>query len=48
MTVAMFQNIQDAVQEQKQEFHAFDDVTVLVTEQIGKVMPLVKKTSQQF
>ena len=34
--------------EQKQGFHTMDDVTALVIEQIGKVMPLDEKTAGQF
>ena len=48
VTAAMLQNIQNAAQEQKQELHTVDDVTALVTEQIGKVMPLDEETSEQF
>ena len=48
MTAAMFQNIRNAVQEQKQELHTFDDVTVLDAEQLEKVMPLDEETSEQF
>lgn len=48
VTAAMLQNIQSAAQEQKQELHTVNDVTVLVTEQIEKVMPLDEETSKQF
>lgn len=48
VTAAMFQNIRNAVQEQKQELHTFDDVTVLDAEQLEKVMPLDEETSEQF
>ncbi len=48
VTAAMFQNIQTAAQEQKQELHTIDDVTALVAEQIEKVMPLDDETSEQF
>lgn len=44
VTAAMLQNIQSAAQ----ELHTIDDVTALVTEQIGKVMPLDEETSEQF
>lgn len=40
--------IQNAAQEQQQELHTLDDVTALVTEQIGTVMPLDEETSEQF
>ena len=48
VTAAMFQNIQTAAQEQKQELHTIDDVTALVVEQLEKVMPLDDETSEQF
>ena len=48
VTAAMFQNIQTAAQEQKQELHTIDDVTALVAEQLEKVMPLDDETSEQF
>ncbi len=48
VTAAMFQNIQNAAQEQKQELHTIDDVTALVAEQLEKVMPLDEETSEQF
>ena len=48
VTAAMFQNIQTAAQEQKQELHTIDDVTALVAEQLKKVMPLDKETNEQF
>lgn len=48
VTAAMLQTIQNAAQEQKQELHTVDDVAALVAEQVGKVMPLDKKTSEQF
>ena len=48
VTAAMFQNIQNAAQEQKQELHTIDDVTALVVEQLEKVMPLDEETSKQF
>ena len=48
VTAAMFQNIQPAAQEQKQELHTIDDVTALVAEQLEKVMPLDDETSEQF
>ena len=48
VTAAMFQNIQTAAQEQKQELHTIDDVTALVGEQLEKVMPLDDETSEQF
>ena len=44
----MLQNIQNAAHEQKQELHTVDDVMAMVTEQIGKVMPLDEETSEQF
>ena len=48
VTTGMLQNIQNAAQEQQQEFHTIDDVTALVTEQIGKVMPLDEETNEHF
>lgn len=48
VTAAIFQNIQTAAQEQKQELHTIDDVTALVAEQLEKVMPLDEETSEQF
>ena len=48
VTAAMFQNIQTAAQEQKQELHTIDDVTALVAEQLEKVMPLDDETNEQF
>lgn len=48
MTAAMFQNIQNAAQEQKRELHTINDVTVLVAEQLEKVMLLDEETSEQF
>ena len=48
VTASMFQNIQNAAQEQKQELHTIDDVTALVEEHIEKVMPLDEETSEQF
>ncbi|WP_302953202.1 helix-turn-helix domain-containing protein [[Clostridium] scindens] len=48
VTTGMLQNIQNAAQEQQQELHTIDDVTALVTEQIGKVMPLDEETSEHF
>lgn len=44
VTAAMLQNIQNAAQ----ELHTVDDVTALVTEQIGKVMPLDEKAADLF
>lgn len=48
VTAVMFQNIQNAAQEQKQELHTIDDVTALVAEQIEKVMSLDEETNEQF
>ena len=48
VTAAMFQIIQTAAQEQKQELHTIDDVTALVAEQLEKVMPLDEETNEQF
>ena len=48
VTAAMFQTIQNAAQEQKQELHTVDDVTALATEQTGKLIPLDEETSEQF
>lgn len=48
VTAAMFQNIQTAAMEQKQELHTMDDVTALVTKQIERVVPLDRETAGQF
>lgn len=48
VTAAMFQSIQSAAMEQRQELHTIDDVTALVAEQLEKVMPLDEETNEQF
>lgn len=48
VTAAMFQNIQNAAQEQKQELHTIDDVTALVAEQLEKVMLLDEEATDLF
>ena len=48
VTAAMFQSIQSAAMERKQELHTIDDVTALVAEQLEKVMPLDEETNEQF
>lgn len=48
VTAAMFQSIQSAAMERKQELHTIDDMTALVAEQLEKVMPLDEETNEQF
>ena len=48
MTAAMFQTMQDALAEQKQEPLSMDDVTAMIAEQIGQLLPMDVETSEQF
>lgn len=48
VTVAIFQSIQIAAMKQKQELYTIDNVAVLITKQIEKIMPLDEETSEQF
>ena len=47
MTAAMFQTMQDALAEQKQEPLSMDDVTAMIAEQIGQLLPMDVETSEQ-
>jgi len=48
VTAAMFQTMQDALAEQKQEPLSMDDVTAMIAEQIGQLLPMDVETSEQF
>ena len=48
VTVAMFQTMQDALAEQKQEPLSMDDVTAMIAGQIGKFLPMDEETTKQF
>ena len=53
MTATMFQAMQDALAEQKQNPLSIDDVTAMITGQIGQLAPMDEETEtvemfQQF
>ena len=48
MTAAMFQTMQDALAEQKQEPLSMDDVTAMIAGQIGQLLSMDEETSKQF
>ena len=48
MTAAMFQTMQDALAEQKQEPLSMDDVTAMIAGQIGQLLPMDEETAGQF
>lgn len=48
VTTAMFQTMQDALAEQKQESFSMDDVATMIAGQIGQLLPMDKETIQQF
>lgn len=48
VTAAMFQTMQDALAEQKQEPLFMDNVTAMITGQIGQLLPMDEETAGQF
>ena len=48
VTAAMFQTMQDALVEQKQEPLSMDNVTAMIAGQIGQLLPMDEETSKQF
>ena len=48
VTAAMFQTMQDALAEQKQEPLSMDDVTAMIAGQIGQLLPMDEETTKQF
>ena len=48
VTAAMFQTMQDALAEQKQEPLSMDNVTAMIAGQIGQLLPMDEETSKQF
>ena len=48
VTAAMFQTMQDALAEQKEEPLSMDDVTAMIAGQIGKFLPMDEETAEQF
>ena len=48
MTAAMFQAMRDALAEQKQNPLSIDDVTAMITGQIGQLAPMDEETSDFF
>lgn len=48
VTAAMFQTMQDALAEQKQEPLSMDDVTAMIAGQIGQFLPMNEETAGQF
>ena len=44
----MFQTMQDALAEQKQEPLSMDDVTAMIAGQIGQLLPMDEETVEQF
>lgn len=48
VTAAMFQTMQDALAEQKQEPLSMDDVTAMIAGQIGQLLPMDEETIKQF
>jgi len=48
VTAAMFQTMQDALAEQKQEPLSMDDVTAMIAGQIGQLAPMDEETNKQF
>lgn len=48
VTAAMFQTMQDALVEQKQNPLTIDDVTAMIAEQIGQLLPMDEETTEQF
>ena len=48
VTAAMFQTMQDALAEQKQEPLSMDNVTAMITGQIGQLLPMDEETAGQF
>ena len=48
VTAAMFQTMRDALSEQKQNPLSIDDVTAMITGQIGQLAPMDKETADLF
>ena len=48
MTATMFQAMQDALAEQKQNPLSIDDVTAMITGQIGQLAPMDEETVEMF
>ena len=48
VTAAMFQTMQDALAEQKQEPLSMDNVTAMIAGQIGQLLPMDEETIEQF
>ena len=48
VTAAMFQTMQDALAEQKQEPLSMDNVTAMIAGQIGQLLPMDEETAGQF
>ncbi len=48
VTAAMFQTMQGALAEQKQESLSMDDVTAMIAGRIGQLLPMDEETIEQF
>ena len=48
VTAAMFQTMQDALAEQKEEPLSMDDVTAMIARQIGQFLPMDEETVNLF
>lgn len=48
VTAAMFQAMRDALSEQKQNPLSIDDVTAMITGQIGQLAPMDEETADLF
>lgn len=48
MTAAMFQTMQETMKDHQQEQLSMDDVTAMIAEQIGKLLPMDEETTEQF
>ena len=48
MTAAMFQTMQETMKDHQQEPLSMDDVTAMIAEQIGKLLPMDEETTEQF
>lgn len=48
MTAAMFQTMQETMKDHQQEPLPMDDVTAMIAEQIGKLLPMDEETTERF
>ena len=44
----MFQTMQETMKDHQQEPLSMDDVTAMIAEQIGKLLPMDEETTEQF